>query len=214
MSSSSQGKGPPPTRHGHPMDEAASALQKSIRRSDQERALYWARELLENHPHYLWTRIATCCSEDVGLAVPWMPAQIAALRQMWLENSKRKNGGDGFMWAAHAVLLLARAPKSRLVDDMMLVVADVPQELPDWALDRHTRRGRALGRTWTHFWEEGALLADPETGEVNKEAIENPYAERARRAPGFCDARPGDVAVQVEQLREEQAEQMRLKEER
>lgn len=192
-------EGPPPTRHGHPLDEAASALQKSVRRSDGPRAVYWARELLEHHPHYLWHRLTVICSEDIGLAVPWMPAVIAALRQSWYEGSKRKGGGDGAMFASHAALLLARAPKSRLVDDMMLVVADEYQDPPDWSLDRHTRRGREMGRTWTHFWKEGAMLVDPETGEVGVEAIPNPYAERARQVPGFSDRRAPQDAPPVEQ---------------
>lgn len=192
--------GPPPTRHGHPLDEAASALQKACRRSDSESAVYWARELLEHHPHYLWHRLAVICSEDIGLANEHLPATIAALRQSYYEGRQRK-GGDGAMFASHAALLLARSPKSRLVDDCMLVVADVPREPPDHALDRHTRRGRALGRTWSHFWEEGAMLVDPDTGEVGAEAIANPYADRARQMPGFSDPVPGSVAEHVEQLK-------------
>ena len=191
----------PPTRHGWPLDIAASALQKSIRRSDHESAIYWARELLEHHPHYLWHRLAVITSEDIGLAVPWMPAVIAALRASYYEGAKRKGGGDGAMFASHAALLLARSPKSRLVDDEMLVVADVRREPPDYALDRHTRRGRELGRTWTHFWEDGAKLVDPETGEVGAEAIPNAYAERARQMPGYSDSVPGSVTERVDQLR-------------
>ena len=30
--------------------------------------------------------------------------------------------------------------------------------IPDWALDRHTRRGKALGRGWRHFFDVGAQI--------------------------------------------------------
>jgi replication-associated recombination protein RarA len=193
-------EGPPPTRQGHPLDEAASALQKAVRRSDSEAAVYWSRELLDHHPHYLWHRLAIIASEDIGLANPTLPATLAALRQSFYEAIKRK-GEDGALFVTHAALLLARSPKSRLVDDCLLVVGDVYREPQDWALDRHTRRGRAMGRRWSHFWEQGAMLVDPETGEVGAEAIPNPYAERARKVPKFSDPVPGDVAERIEQLR-------------
>ena len=153
-------QGPPPTRHNHPLDVAASALQKACRRSDSESACYWARELIERHPHYLWFRLSIICSEDIGLANPHLPATIAALRQSFYEATKRK-GNDGSLFAVHAAILLARSPKSRLVDAMLLVVGDVYRDPPDWAIDRHTQRGRALGRTWAHFWTEAATLSTP-----------------------------------------------------
>jgi hypothetical protein len=162
-------------------------------------------QLVDQFPKYLWFRLAVIASEDVGLANPHLPATIAALRDTFYEATKRK-GQDGGLFAAHAALLLARSPKSRLVDDMLLVVYDVRREPPDWALDRHTKRGRAMGRTWTHFWDQGATLVDPDTGEVGVEAIENPYAERARRVPRFSDPIPGDVAERVDQLRLEDDE--------
>jgi hypothetical protein len=49
-----------------------------------------------------------------------------------------------------------------------------PLEIPDWALDRHTRRGRQRSRGNHHFFEEGALLAG--------ETIPDPYAAEGRAA--------------------------------
>jgi hypothetical protein len=34
----------------------------------------------------------------------------------------------------------------------------VPLEVPDWALDQHTGRGRRIGRGLDHFFQEGARI--------------------------------------------------------
>lgn len=76
------------------------------------------------------------------------------------------------MWVVHAVLIIVRAPKSRIVDHAGIAAfgAKSPsgkqvtdpalayREVPDHALDKHTARGRAMGRGYKHFFEEGALL--------------------------------------------------------
>ena len=66
----------------------------------------------------------------------------------------------------HAVILLARAAKSRLVDHALIVYyearAQLPTpQMPDYALDKHTPRGRKLRRGHDHFWTEGAQIANP-----------------------------------------------------
>ena len=49
-----------------------------------------------------------------------------------------------------------------------------PADIPDWALDKHTKRGKALGRGLDHFRNEGAKLAP--------EAQKDPYEDEAYRA--------------------------------
>ena len=96
-----------------------------------------------------------------------------------------KQGDDGGIFLTHAVLLLVRARKSRIVDHAFISAhADqTVRDVPDVALDRHTARGRAMGRSWPHFFEDSGLLADRETGELSLAPhLEDPYIERARAA--------------------------------
>ena len=181
---------PPPeneplyTRSGHRLDEATSALQKAIRRSDLDGACYWAAEMMDRYPHHVWRRLRTITSEDVGIAEPVMPAVIAALHQAF-ERERAEKRGNGTLALMHAVILLARAKKSRLVNHALIVHTTAPEhrDVPDAALDRHTKTGRKMGRGMTHFFEEAALLADPETGELTAEgSIPDPYLDRARKA--------------------------------
>jgi hypothetical protein len=93
---------------------------------------------------------------------------VRALFENWVEQRKNDKangcgpgeGSDG-LFLLHAVIVLARAKKSRLVDHAFMVVYEgerKPLEVPDVALDRHTRRGREMGRGLDHFFEEGAKL--------------------------------------------------------
>ena len=175
----------PPTRRGFAFDECASALQKCIRRGQEEDAVYFALELADSgYAQYVWRRLLVITSEDVGLAEPTMPATIHALHQNALTlEAKRK--GSGRLPLVHAVLLLSRAKKSRIVDHALIAVAadETVRPVPDVAVDKHTKRGRAMGRGREHFFEEGSLLANVETGELEHEPhLPDPYRERARAA--------------------------------
>lgn len=151
----------PPTRRGYSPYEVVSALQKAIRRSQVKEAVYWALELHgSGHKAWCWNRLQTICSEDIGPAAPNLPAQIRALRA-WSEKAKEGGG----MELTHAVILLATAPKSRISCWMVLqAVSDYhPRlEIPDEALDQHTRRGKQMGRGIEHFLAEGQQLKPPE----------------------------------------------------
>lgn len=179
----------PPTRRGYLAHEVVSALQKAIRRSDPDAALYWSFELSRSgFGPWLWKRLRIICSEDIGLAGgPEMPAAIRALNDNWLQDTKSDKNG-GLLYVAHAAILLATAPKDRLVDwaawhhDKDHVER---REIPDEALDMHTARGRQLGRHRPHFMEEASKLIPFATSEEEREArldeLEEGYLVEARR---------------------------------
>jgi hypothetical protein len=72
--------------------------------------------------------------------------------------------GDRFLFAAHAVRLIAQSPKDRTSDDMVnwarleVAVRDHAPEVPDFAIDMHTRRGWEMGRGYEHFMSEASRV--------------------------------------------------------
>ncbi len=167
----------PKTNGGHDMFESLSALQKSIRRGLEEQALYWASELdLSGYSQHLWNRLRIIASEDVGLAMPGAASIVRALYENWQDAPENK------LWVMHATLLLVRAPKSRIVDHSCCIFYNEGRptfDMPDFALDKHTRRGRELRRGIDHFFDVGGVLAN--------ETLPDPYKERAREA---CKRKP------------------------
>jgi replication-associated recombination protein RarA len=168
-----------PTPRGYSAPEITSALQKAIRRSDDQQAVFWAVELdRAGYTKYLWRRLLIITSEDIGLANPELPAQIWALHQMHTELAawKNKNGPERLP-LVHAVLLMARSPKSRMVDHALHVeysINDRKFEVPDEALDMHTRRGRQMGHGDDHWYAEAATL-------VNKIDLDDPWEDESKR---------------------------------
>lgn len=146
---------------GYDYYEVLSALQKSIRRGLEEDSLFWATELyLSDYAAHAWSRFLVIASEDIGLADSAVFAQVHALYETW---KNRKKEGDARLYFTHALLILARAPKSRIVDHALITFFEgdrnqLKRDIPDWALDVHTSRGRFLGRGCEHFFSVGASL--------------------------------------------------------
>jgi replication-associated recombination protein RarA len=168
------------TPGGYAVGEVASAMQKCIRRGLSDDALFWATELdLAGFGEYAWKRLRIITSEDVGLADQLAPATIQALYQSWLDQRKKKDSRHApeRLFLVHAVLYLAKAKKHRIVDHALVVMYEGrrdPRPIPDFALDRHTQRGRTAKRGWAHWWEEGSRLE-------NKAALDDPYVVDARQ---------------------------------
>ena len=165
------------TKKGYEFYEVASALQKSIRRNEEDNALYFTVELYESgYDEYIWKRLKIITSEDVGLAEPMMPATIQALYQSYLEQKKKKDEKNRpeRLFLVHAVLLLCRAKKSRLVDWTLIQNWNSHDEsrlpIPEYAYDKHNAKGRAMGRGMEHFFKEGTLLenADEQPREAER----------------------------------------------
>ena len=173
-----RGQRVPQTPRGYDFYELLSALQKDIRRGNEYGAMFWAVELETFNPRMLWNRLTAISSEDVGPANPVMPLVIETLEKQYFEA--RDKGSDRCrLFLANAVVILARSRKSRIADDLLnTVYGEIQHEnrklpIPDYALDKHTLRGKKMGRGIEHFFSEGAKLSN--------EAFENPYTENAKR---------------------------------
>ena len=163
------------TQRGYDIYELLSALQKDIRRGNEYQAVHWAVELESFNAKMVWNRLRVIASEDVGLANPLAPIIIDVLEREYIafKDPKDEEKVSHRLFLVHAVLLLARSPKSRIVDNLLNVVYNDESklEIPDYALDMHTYRGKKMGRGVEHFFAEGAKLAN--------QALEDPYEKRA-----------------------------------
>jgi len=151
------------TMSGYTFDEVFSSLQKTIRRSDEKMALYWATELEHGFPSHLWNRLEIIAAEDVGIGDLIAVISVRLFKEQYFEAKARKN--DAFrLFLANAILALCRARKSRIADNLVNVVYRGPRDypIPDVGQDKHTRAGRAAGRGWEHFFGEGVLLIQPD----------------------------------------------------
>src|SRR4030067_2441993 len=141
---------PPKTHNGYYLDEVISALQKEIRRGKEYEAVFWAVELESFNPTALWNRLRVIVSEDVSIAEPHAPLLIAGLKEAY-DYAKKSENSASRLFFVHAVLLLARSRKCRIVDDLVVTVYGNIKfnhqllPMPDYAIDMHTKRGRQKG---------------------------------------------------------------------
>lgn len=151
------------TQNSYQLSEVISALQKDIRRGNEENAMYWAYELIPQFEFYLWRRLVVIANEDVGIAEPTIFVTIAVLRDQFFEFRKDGRNGTARLILANAILTMCRAKKTRLSDHFQRYMMEEWQhgrrrEIPDYALDKHTKRGRTMGRRVQHWLDEGCLL--------------------------------------------------------
>ncbi len=153
------------TIHDFAADEVISALQKEIRRGNLENAALLAWEMLntsEELEEVLWSRLQVISVEDVGFGDVQAPTLVETLYQMHLRLPRPR--GDRYLFAIHALRCLCQTRKDRSSDELLnwltrAVESGLRPEIPDYALDVHTKRGQQLGRGLQHFLQEGAQVA-------------------------------------------------------
>ena len=165
------------TQRGYPLSEVISTLQKEIRRGNEESALYWCFEAIPGYEQYVWRRLLVIANEDIGIANPALLQIIPSLRAQYFEFRSLGKNGTCRLILANAIALMSRSPKSRLADHFQRVVSQSyvtgPQrEIPDYALDKHTGRGKRMGRGVDHWLDEGCKLNPPPE-------VPDPYREEA-----------------------------------
>lgn len=154
------------TAHGFAADEVISALQKSIRRGLVDNALLLGWEMYITSPELeamLWSRLCVISVEDVGLGNPAAPVLAETLFQMHSRYERPQH--DRFLFVAHLIRVLATSPKDRTSDDMAnwakhsVALGETLPEIPDFALDMHTRKGAEMGRDYRYFLEVASQVS-------------------------------------------------------
>ncbi len=116
---------------------ALSALQKAIRRGEEELALRAAMNLMIGGPHAIWRRLGIIAFEDIGVAdidaVGWVTVVIGK------PDVRQRLGGE-WRVADFLIRTLCRAAKCRAADDLIQLIesnpalADLRDELPGLSL--------------------------------------------------------------------------------
>ncbi len=196
-----------------------SAMQKAIRRNDTRIAGYMAMEATSSgYGAYCWRRLLIISAEDCAALVT---AEVEALARAWHDIGKTMQDKErwklaGRIFVAKAVILLCTAAKSRDADHLgnlvheagaipeATIVAllaetddDARQDIPDYADDCHTQKGKRAGLTRRDFFltEDQALtprgpnlfadeLARLDRGELNVQDRHWGKDRRARKNAG------------------------------
>lgn len=164
------------TTSGYDFYEVSSAFQKSMRRGLEQDAMYWALELEERYGAYLWKRMIIISHEDMGIVNTEVINFVETCRNQYLYLKAQKNDRHRLLVTANAVLAICRSVKTRIGDDFLNVCLKHPhgidkKEIPDYALDAHTLRGKKKGRGWDkdgdRFWFEESSVIENEVEGYN-----------------------------------------------
>ncbi|WP_206425674.1 replication-associated recombination protein A [Ruminococcus sp. Marseille-P6503] len=157
-------------RDGDQHYDILSALQKSIRGSDENAALHYAARLIEAGDIIsLSRRLLVIASEDVGLAYP----QAAAITKACVDSAMQLGLPEARIPLAEAVVLLATAPKSNssylamdaaLEDVRQSGALDFPRQLQNKHFDGEDAQVKGQHYLYPHdfpnHWVEQQYLPD------------------------------------------------------
>ncbi len=170
---------PPPwsakTPDGTPVDVARSAAQKAVRDGDEQAGIYWIKQLYLSD-RKVWKALSIFAVEEIGIADLSVKTHVLELEKL-AEACKDERNSD-LLHVITAMTICCRAKKCRAADDAAIwynehptFTLPTPQEvtslaktdLPkptvdDKVFDRHTTKGRKMGRGMEHFKTEGAQL--------------------------------------------------------
>lgn len=179
----------PPTLNGLPAMACVSAMQKCIRRGMEREVMEFAVELIHTSKNFcpmVCNRLQIISHEDIDsmLDPGIVPFVYTATEQAraWYTTDKMKLGKTR-MAIGNAIRLMDRANKSREGDHFHAAVGlsnllegYVP-EIPDWANDQHTMKGKRMGRGLEHFRKESAKL-------IPRPSVKDKYEDEAYRLWG------------------------------
>jgi len=153
------------SKHGISADLLISAMQKCIRRGQEDLAMRFAYELYVTssfHEEKMWNRLLVIGVEDIGFADPNAMVIVNTL------NTLRKEfpygDGDRPIFFLYAIRYLCKCKKERSTDHIKNIImkenekGQIP-EIPDWTIDMHTNKGRfELGRDVFYFMNEASKV--------------------------------------------------------
>lgn len=153
------------SKHGISADLLISAVQKCIRRGQEDLAMRFAYELYitsQFHEEKLWNRLLVITVEDIGFGDTNALIVVKTLNEMRKEYPYLD--GDRPIFFLYAIRYLCKQKKERSTDHIKNIImkenakGEIP-EIPDYAYDMHTNKGRfELGRDVFYFMDEASKV--------------------------------------------------------
>jgi replication-associated recombination protein RarA len=152
------------TKSGLEADLVISALQKCIRRGDDALACRMAYELYITstfHEEKMWNRLLVISVEDIGFGNTGAPLYVKTMNDLRKEYAY--NDGDRPIFFIQAIRYMCRCQKERSSDHIKNIIMKefekgyVP-EIPEYAVDMHTIKGRAMGKDVLDFLNEASKV--------------------------------------------------------
>ena len=144
-----------------------SCLQKSIRGSDPDAAVFYlAKALLSGELLAVCRRLQVIASEDIGLAYPL----AASVVRSCCESAKELGMPEAQIPLANATLLLATAPKSNAAESAVHAAAEAVQAGKGMDVPRHLQsplfKGYKYPHSYPNHYVEQQYLPDDLVGSV------------------------------------------------
>lgn len=178
-------------RDGDQHYDILSALQKSIRGSDENAAIHYAARLIEAGDIIsLSRRLLVIASEDIGLAYP----QAVAITKACVDSAMQLGLPEARIPLAQAVIMLATAPKSNsaylamdgaLADIRSGLALDFPRCLQNKHFDGDDVKNKGQNYLYPHdypnHWVEQQYLPDLLKGRKYYQYGENKNEQAAKK---------------------------------
>ena len=157
-----------------------SCLQKSIRGSDPDAAVFYlAKALLSGELLAVCRRLQVIASEDIGLAYPL----AASVVRSCCESAKELGMPEAQIPLANATLLLATAPKSNAAESAVHAAAEAVQAGKGVDVPRHLQsplfKGYKYPHSYPNHYVEQQYLPDDLVGSVFYRPGENKNEQAA-----------------------------------
>jgi replication-associated recombination protein RarA len=150
----------PPTKNGLPAMACVSAMQKCIRRGMEREAMEFACELIHTSKGFhsmVCKRLEIISHEDIDTADRTIVPFVATCVEQAMRWYTPEKIGASRMAIGNAIRAMCRAAKSREGDHFGIAVGFASQygdhvpQIPDWAFDHHTLKGKQMGRGLDFF---------------------------------------------------------------
>lgn len=157
------------TRSGFSLGDVIGEFKHCLLEKKEE-AMYWAWELHPLHSDYMWDVMLEVAS-TIYLSKYAAIVSLQSLK-LFCKEFVAKETGNGFqnsgLFVADGVFMLLTR-KEDIVEEIVPtdviskfdMQIDGGKEIPDYALDCHTKRGKAKGRGNEHFYEVAGVINKP-----------------------------------------------------
>jgi replication-associated recombination protein RarA len=167
-------------------------MQKSIRRGLEREAMEFACELIDTSKGFhsmVCKRLEVISHEDVDcISQPHIIPFVHTCVTQAMKYYDAERIGFSRLFIGNAIRLMARAKKSREADHFCLAVGLASEQghvpdVPDYAYDQHTLKGKQMGRGLDYFRKEAAKLVPAAKPDKYEDEAYSRLADKMRSNP-------------------------------